>query len=194
MHAQPTLSAERPVATPAGLGMLFFLVSETFLFGALFIIYYYLRAHTYVPAHWPPEGVDLHLALGSLNTVVLLSSSVAMYRAIAAIRQGRSGGSAGWLAATAGLGTLFLAIKLSEWLTNGFGPWDHAYGSIYYMLTGTHALHLLIGLGVLTALWVRARAGCFSAERHLAVEVGGFYWHFVDAVWLAVYATIYLLR
>lgn len=191
-QAQPTTIAERPFATPMGLGMVLFLVSETFLFGGLFIIYYYLRAKT--TTHWPPEGAEPHLLTSGFNTVVLLVSSLAMYRAIGAIRKGNARRLGAWLATTIGLGGLFLAVKLYEWLTNGFGPWDHAYGSIYYLLTGTHALHLALGMGLLGALLLRARARRFSATHHLAVEVGGLYWHFVDAIWLMVFTTLYLVR
>lgn len=192
MHAHDAALSERPLASSAGLGMALFLVSEAFLFGSLFIIYYYLRANTV--GAWPPANVHLALGLVTVNTVLLLSSSVTMHAATAAIRRGRQGSLARWLLATIVLGAAFLGITAWEWTHATFRPWDHAYGSIFYTLTGFHALHVLIGLGVLAALLARATRGRFSAQRHLAVEVGGLYWHFVDGVWIAVYSTIFLIR
>jgi len=191
-HAQPATVEERPLATSMGLGMALFLLSEAFLFGSLFIIYYYLRSHA--PGLWPPEGVELHFAFSSANTLILLSSSVALHLGIRAIRRDDRRGLASALLLTILLGSVFLAVKLYEWSSNSFGPWDHAYGSIYYTLTGFHALHVFAGLGILGALLTRAWAGRFSARHHLAVELGGLYWHFVDVVWLAVYTTLYLVR
>jgi cytochrome c oxidase subunit III len=185
------VAAERPLETPIGLGVGLFLVSEAFLFGALFIIYYYLRAHTLI---WPPAGIEPHLATALVNTVILLSSSVTVSRAGRAIRSGSASGMARWLTATLVLGGAFLALKMYEWASNVFGPADYAYGSIYYTLTGFHAVHVLVGLGILGALLVRTRAGLFSAHRHLAVELGSFYWHFVDGIWVLVFATIYVVR
>lgn len=192
MHAHEATAAQRPLATPLGLGMAIFLVSEAFLFGSLFIIYYYLRAYT-LPA-WPPANVHLALGLVTANTVILLSSSVTMHLASTAIRRGSVLGLAGWLVVTIALGSTFLLITAWEWANATFRPWDHAYGSIFYTLTGFHGLHVLIGLGLLTALLVRTLRGHFSATRHLAVEIGGLYWHFVDVVWIAVYTTIFLVR
>lgn len=192
MQARGAAIRERPLATPVGLGMVLFLVSEGFLFGALFIIYYYLRAYS-LP-NWPPAGVELHLLIPTVNTFVLLASSLTFFLAIRSIRQGSPSALAGWLAGTAVLGVLFVGLKLYEWTSNTFGPWNHAYGSIYYTLTGFHAVHVLAGVGIVLALLVRALRGRFSATRHLAVEVGGLYWHFVDGVWLVVYSTIFLIR
>ncbi|MBI3977041.1 MAG: heme-copper oxidase subunit III [Chloroflexi bacterium] len=197
-HARGTLAAEKPLATSLGLGVAVFLVSEAFLFASLFIIYYYLRGNAHlhggVLAHWPPEGVEVHLATAAVNTAILLTSSLTSYLAVLAIRQGNAAGLVTWLGGTMILGTGFLAIKAVEWATNTFRPWDHAYGSIYYTLTGLHALHVLIGLLILGALLIRSLGGRFSAKRHLAVELGALYWHFVDVVWIAVFTTIYLVR
>lgn len=192
MHSKHTTVSQKPLATPVGLGVLWFLISEAFLFGSLFIIYYYLRAYT-LP-HWPPEGVELHLTTALVNTAILLASSITFSLASRAIRLGSVSGLVSWLAVTLLLGATFLAIKMYEWSSNTFGPSDHAYGSIYYTLTGFHALHVLIGLLIIGALIVRGLGGRFSAKRYLAVEIGSMYWHFVDLVWLFVFSTIYLVR
>lgn len=174
------------------LGMTLFIVSEAFLFGSLFWTYYYLRAKSW--PDWPPEGAQLELGLVTLNTVLLLTSSVTMHAGADAIRRGSRRGLVFGLAATLALGAAFLTITGWEWTHAPFRPWSHAYGSTFYTLTGFHGAHVLGGLGVLAALLTRARGGRFTAERHLAVDVGGLYWHFVDAVWIAVYSTIFLVR
>jgi heme/copper-type cytochrome/quinol oxidase subunit 3 len=189
--AARAVAVERPLETSIGLGVGLFLISEAFLFGTLFIIYYYLRAHA---VEWPPLGIEPHLSTAAINTVILLSSSVTVSYAGRAIRGGSTTALARWLTATIVLGALFLVLKMYEWSTNVFAASDHAYGSIYYTLTGFHALHVLIGLLILGALLMRARARLFSRQRHLAVELGSLYWHFVDGVWLLVFATIYLVR
>lgn len=180
-----------PRQTPLYLGMALFIISEAFLFGSLFWTYFYLRAKTTV---WPPEGVHLEVALMSANTLILLASSATMERALASIKRGDERGLVRGLSATVLLGSAFLAIKALDWLKAPFRPWDHAYGSIYFTLTGFHALHLLIGILVLGALLIRARRGLFSPGRCLPLEVGGLYWHFVDGVWVLVFLALFVVR
>lgn len=184
--------AVRPWQTTLYLGMVLFLISESFLFGSLFWTYYYLKGR--LEPLWPPEGVHLAIGLASINTAILLSSSVAIQWAISSIRRGSQRGLVLGLLATILLGATFLIITGWEWTHLPFRPWSHAYGSIFYTLTGFHAAHVLGGLFILLALLVRALRGRFSRERYLAVEVGGLYWHFVDAVWLGVFSTIFLIR
>lgn len=190
-EAARAAAPERPPQTTLYLGMLLFIVSEVFLFGSLFWAYYYLRDNTPV---WPPEGVQLEMALVSLNTAFLLSSSATMHWATLAIRRGDQRGLLLGLLATLLLGSLFLGISGWEWANQDFQPWDHAYGSIFYSLTGFHGAHVLGGLLILAALLMRTLRGRFSAQRHLAVEVGGLYWHFVDLVWVFVFTTIFIIR
>jgi len=173
------------------LGMLLFLVSETFLFGALFWTYFYLRGKSPL---WPPQGVELEMLLVSVNTVILLSSSGTMQWAIGSARRGSRQGLAAGLLATLLLGAAFLGIKGWEWVHAGFRPWDHAYGSIFFTLTGFHGLHVLMGLAILLALLVRALRLRPSQMAPLAVEVGGLYWHYVDLIWIFVFTSLYIIR
>ncbi|MDP2659819.1 MAG: cytochrome c oxidase subunit 3 [Dehalococcoidia bacterium] len=170
-------------------GMLLFLLSETFLFGNLFLTYYYLRAKSPV---WPPPGVALELPLIAVNTVVLLCSSAVMQLAVNSARRGNRGATCRALVVTLLLGALFLTIKGWEWTQAGFRPWDHAYGSIFFTLTGFHGLHVLAGMVLLAALTVRtARAPSVAP---LPIEVGGLYWHFVDFIWIFVFTTLYIIH
>lgn len=191
MQAADAAARERPWQTTIYLGMLLFLVSEAFLFGSLFWVYYYLRDNT---PDWPPAGTSLNTALASVNTAILLGSSGTMYLATAAIRRGSLPGLVAELTVTLLLGAVFLFNTGWEWVHSEFRPWDHAYGSIFFTLTGFHAAHVLGGLLIMLALLSRAVRGRFSQGRYLAVEVGGLYWHFVDLVWLGVFSSIFIIR
>jgi heme/copper-type cytochrome/quinol oxidase subunit 3 len=171
--------------------MLLFLVSEAFLFGSLFWTYFYLRAKSPL---WPPEGVHLEVGLMSVNTLLLLASSVTLERALASLRSGRGEEFFRGLSATILLGGAFLLLKTVDWVGAPFRPWDHAYGSIYFTLTGFHALHLLIGIGILGVLLLRARRGLLSPENRLPLEVGSLYWHFVDLVWVFVFLSLFVVQ
>jgi len=176
--------------SPAFLGMVLFLVSEFFLFGSLFWTYYYLRAKTAV---WPPAGVVLDNNLAYVNTAILLSSSVFVWWAGRAVRSGRLKGLAAGLSIAICLGLAFLAITGYEWTHETFRPWTQAYGSIFYTLTGFHALHVFGGVLLLSSLLTRSLRGRFSASRFQAVEIGSLYWHYVDFIWLLVFSTLFII-
>lgn len=173
------------------LGVILFLISEAFLFGSLFWTYFYLRIKSDV---WPPPGVDLNLGFASLNTAILLASSGAIWLAGTAIRRGKEGALAACLIATILLGSGFLGITFWEWAHESFRPWSHAYGSIFYTLTGFHALHVLGGVLLMAALLIRTLRRRFSSQDFSPVEIGSLYWHFVDFVWLFVFISLFVIR
>jgi cytochrome c oxidase subunit 3 len=178
-------------SSPRRLGMILFLISETFLFGAIFTTYYYLRAESPV---WPPAGVQLDMVLASINTAILLSSSVAVWWAGRAIRKGNEKGLAMGLGAAMALAIIFLCITVFEWTHVDFRPWTSAYGSTFYLLTGFHALHVFAGILLMLSLVLRAIRHNFSAKKYLTVEVGSLYWHFVDFIWIVVFTTLFIIR
>ena len=169
--------------------MAMFIVSEVFLFGALFFTYYYLRATD-------PSWSNYHPAASRAiaNTVVLLSSSVTMWLAGRAIRLGRVRALTGWLIVTVTLGLAFLGVTGWEWASESFKPWTNAYGSIFYTLTGFHALHVLGGVLMLIGFTMRSARGRFTALNHHAIEVGSLYWHYVDIIWILVFTSIFIIR
>jgi heme/copper-type cytochrome/quinol oxidase subunit 3 len=181
----------RASRTPMYFGMVLFLVSEVFLFGSLFWTYYYLRAENAV---WPPASVHLDMVPASINTVLLLSSSLVIWWASRLIRRGDAKGLARGLAFTIFLGVAFLGITLFEWTHETFRPWTSAYGSIFYTMTGFHALHVFGGVLVMLALFGRTLRHRFAADRYLAIEVGSLYWHFVDFIWIIVFTTLFIVR
>jgi cytochrome c oxidase subunit III len=197
MSKETTPTAASPVGeemvsrNPMRMGMVFFLISEAFLFGSLFWTYYYLRAETAV---WPPAGVELNLTLAGLNTFFLLASSVSIWWAGGQIRKGNEKGLAIGLIITMLLGATFLGITISEWLHESFRPWTNAYGSIFYTLTGFHALHVFGGFMLMLILLTRTLRHRFSSGKFLAVEIGSLYWHYVDFIWLIVFGTLFIVK
>lgn len=185
----PAIAQEKASSSPMRMGMVLFLVSEAFLFGSLFWTYYYLRAQT---PNWPPEHPSVTLA--GINTLLLLASSGTAWWSGRAIRRGKENGLFWGLMVTFILGSAFLGITVWEWVHESFRPWTHAYGSIFYTLTGFHALHVFGGAMLMLALLARTLRHRFSAERFLAVEVGSLYWHFVDLIWIFVFITIFIIR
>jgi heme/copper-type cytochrome/quinol oxidase subunit 3 len=187
-------AAETHLKSGAGVnltGMLVFLASEAFLFGSLFFTYFYLKINTPV---WPPAGVHLDNGLAIINTVILLSSSGVVWLASKFIRKGNVSGLAAALLATAVMGSAFLGITVWEWTHEAFRPWSIAYGAIFYTMTGFHALHVLGGVLLMLALSIRARRGRYSRGNFTAIEVGSFYWHYVDFIWILVFITLFLIR
>ena len=189
MEAGKPVEAEKSGLYVMRPGIILFIISEAFLFGSLFWTYYYLRAWT---PGWPPEHPDPVLA--SINTVVLLPSSYYISRAVSAIQRGNTKGLATWLVVTLSAGVIFLGITVFEWTHESFVPSTNAYGSIFFTLTGFHALHVFGGVLLMAALLNRTLKQRFSAERHVGVEIGSYYWHFVDLVWVFVFATIFIIR
>jgi len=126
------------------------------------------------------------------HTIILLASSAAFWAGERGIRQGGARSSIfGFIAAIA-LGSAFVAVQLLEWKNKTFSINSDLYGSLYFTITGFHLCHVIIGLGVLLLLLAWTMMGYFDHKRHVAVTIGGVYWHFVDVVWLFVFSALYL--
>jgi cytochrome c oxidase subunit 3 len=189
-----------------GLGMWVFLATELMFFGGLFAVYTVYRALYH--AAFAAASHHLDLRLGALNTALLITSSFTMAMAVRAAAAGGRRSQAAFLAATMLLGLAFLTVKgleyshkVAEHLVPGpdfafAGPSPgHArlFFGLYFVMTGLHALHMLVGIGVLAALLRPAAAGRFSAGYDDPVESAGLYWHFVDIVWIFLFPLLYLI-
>ncbi len=188
------------------LGMWVFLVTEVMMFGGLFTAYVVYRS--LYPEAFAQASHHLNAELGAANTLVLLGSSLTMALAVRSAQLGKRAGTVIGLIATIVLGSVFLGVKAYEY-SHKFhenlipGPSfvfpgseaDHAqlFFSLYFAMTGLHALHMVIGVGILGTLTVMAARKRFSAEYHNPVEIGGLYWHFVDIVWIYLFPLLYLL-
>lgn len=191
----------------ARLGMWVFLGSESLLFAGLLALY---AAYRFLfSAEFHAASAHANLVIGTVNTYLLLTSSLTMALAIHATRQGRRRRTVLFLLATIALGLGFDVLKTVEYaghLSEGLAPGGYyayeglaahgvvLYVTLYYLLTGLHALHVTGGLCVLAWLAVRARRGDFTPGAHIALELGGLYWHLVDLVWIFLWPLLYLIR
>jgi cytochrome c oxidase subunit III len=167
------------------LGLWLFIISDSFVFGALLVSRFYLLGNT---------RPHLEQWLGLVVTVVLLVSSFFMNRAEVSLSLGDQKGFLRSTLITIILGLTFLiGVVGVEWQLAPFGPADGAEGAIFYMMTGMHAFHVLTGVLFLLMVYRNGRRGRYTAERHFAVEAAANYWHFVDVVWIFFYPALYLI-
>jgi heme/copper-type cytochrome/quinol oxidase subunit 3 len=164
-------------------------LTESALFAYLLFTYFYIASQA--AGAWPPSGKP-SLSLAVANTVVLLASSIAVVLGQRGLRKGsRRQLGIGLLAAIV-LGALFVAIQLVEWSHQPFTYTSSLYGSLFFTITGFHMAHVIVGLLILTATLGWSLLGYFDQERQGPILIGGLYWHFVDAVWLVVFTSLYL--
>jgi cytochrome c oxidase subunit III len=178
-------------AHPLVFGTVVFLASESMVFAALLAAYYYLRGITDV---WPPSGVELDTPALTIGTLLLGLGSITMAFAQSAAMRGERLVARAMIALTIVLAAAFLGLESVDWLGANFSVNSSAYGTIYYVLTGTHFAHVLAGVFLLAATGIFLTRPAFTREHHAAVEAVAYYWHFVFVVWLALYATIFLIR
>lgn len=186
------------------MGMWFFLFTEILFFGGMFLLYAAYRFK--YPAAFHAAASEENLVLGTVNTAILLTSSLAIVLAISAIRNGRTIRSMLLQAATVLMGIAFLAIKYVEWsakITHGIypdspallarGPGQTLFFGLYYMTTGLHGLHVLVGCIVICFMIYFTRRGIIHEANLTRLENTGLYWHFVDIVWIYLYPLFYLI-
>lgn len=196
------LPQQREAAT---LGMWVFLATEVLFFGALFLAYAVYR-HTY-PAAFLEAGPHTNLLCGSINTVVLLTSGLTMALAVQAARADKMKACFGLLLATVGLGLAFLAVKgveyhidIEEHLLPGaqfrtdLPPQAWIFWFLYWVMTGVHAVHMVVGIGLLGTMACLTRRGKFSGGYYTPIEISGLYWGFVDVIWNFLYPLLYLIH
>jgi cytochrome c oxidase subunit 3 len=202
-HHFDTLEQQQEAAT---LGMWIFLVTEVMFFGGLLMAYLLYRV--WYPEGWSEASVALDIRLGGFNTVVLIASSLTMAQAVRSAQIGRPRATVNWLLATMALGTTFLVVKYFEYAEkfhlkevpganfewHGMFPAQaEIFFSLYFGLTGLHALHMVVGVSLLSVMTWMAWRGRFSPQWYTPVEMSGLYWHFVDIVWIFLFPLLYLV-
>jgi cytochrome c oxidase subunit 3 len=182
----------RPEKDNLSFGFPIFLLSESVVFLSFFVTYALLRTQT---TPWFPPGVTgLDLPLAGVNTIILVSSSVVIHRAGLALEQGRVVAFRRLWLLTAAMGTVFLAGQAQEWSRMSFGLDAGLAGGTFYLLTGFHGLHVLIGVSLILLMYLRSlRPGNFDGG-HQGVEAVSLFWHFVDGIWLVLFGLLYLWR
>jgi cytochrome c oxidase subunit III len=208
-HHFENLEQQRETET---FGMWLFLATEILIFGALITAYAIYRVR--YPHDFEAASSKLNVLIGSINTIVLLSSSLTMVLSVHAVRTGQQKMLLTCLTLTIVLGGTFLGLKALEYyldykenLVPGLafepGEWTALTPPVnpqrvklmlvfYYIMTGLHAVHMLVGMGLLVWLIARARKGTLTPVSYMAVEVVGLYWHFVDIVWIFLLPLLYL--
>jgi cytochrome c oxidase subunit 3 len=209
-HHFENMEQQREAGT---IGMWVFLLTEIMFFGGLFLAYIIFRAN--YPDGFAAASNTLDVRLGGFNTIVLILSSLTMALAVYASQKGDKKKLIVFLILTLILGCVFLGVKVVEYNSKfehhlfpavGFYDWAHTAGHdpalasqariflwLYFAMTGLHALHMIIGAGMLLFLIYFAWKDKYSPEYHAPVELGGLYWHFVDIVWIYLFPLLYLL-
>ncbi len=173
-------------------GMITLIATEAMVFALLLFSYFYLRAQS---SSWPLGGIEKpDLLEPSIRTVLLLGSSIPVHFAERAIKRGEPRRMLVLFAVAWVMAGVFLVGHFLEYadLWDKFRPSTNAYGSLFYSITMLHALHLIVGMTMVAYIWIRGLRGRYDEHRHVAVETTAMYWHFVDAVWIAVFASLYL--
>lgn len=189
----------------AELGMWLFLVTEFMFFGGLFMAY---LAYRYLhPREFEAGSHTMDVMLGTINTAVLLTSSLTMALAVHAAEHSRRTALVGLLLATVVLGSVFLGVKAYEYhhkYAEGLVPFmenadpalpkgEKTFLNLYFLMTGLHAFHMVLGIGILLSLAVAAGRGGLLGDRSIVVFNTGLYWHFVDLVWVYLFPFFYLI-
>ncbi len=194
----------------AKLGMWLFLCTEILMFSGLFLVYFIIR-------NLHPEMVlvaseELSKTAGGVNTIVLITSSFTMAMAVRAAQTSNTKALLRNLTYTIGFAFIFMIVKYFEYsakIHHGMLPWnyfsavEHGYDlpnysamffGIYFTMTGLHGVHVLVGIGVLAWVYLRARRGEFHSKNYVTVECVGLYWHLVDLVWIFLFPLLYLVK
>jgi len=169
-----------------------FLATEVMFFSGLIGAYIVLRSAS---SSWPDPQERLAVDITALNTFILITSSWLMVKALLASRKGDRGGILRWLGATIVGGSIFVGIQVYEYVQlvkEGALPKVDIFWSTFYVMTGFHGSHVVVGVIWLICVWFGALRGRYTARNNLGVELAGLYWHFVDLVWVLLFTIVYL--
>lgn len=198
------LHSERIESETGKLGMWIFLFTELFLFGGLFLVYAVFRAKYSADFHTAAH--ELNTFIGTLNTVFLLVSSMTVAMAITAVQKGQKNLALFLITVTLILAALFMLNKYFEWshkfeyniypgseVLKNMARGELLFFGLYYMMTGLHALHVFIGMILLTINLFKIRSGNVSSSHYLHLENSALYWHLVDLIWIFLFPLLYLI-
>jgi len=186
-------------------GMILFIASEVMFFVAWFWAYFDISLYPgeaiqasraeLTGGQWPPQGIETfdpwHLPL--INTLILLTSGTTVTWAHHALQHDDREGLKWGLVLTVALGALFTCFQAYEYMHASFGFSGHIYGATFFMATGFHGFHVIVGTIFLLVCLLRAMVGHFSSKQHFGFEAAAWYWHFVDVVWLFLFVVIYII-
>ena len=195
MTVAATVPGERSARrTPAESGTWVFLFGDMLVFGVFFVTFMVQRAKA--PELFDTARTSLHIGVGVVNTLVLLTSSLCVVVALGAIRTGAKSIAGRAVCAAVAFGLVFVGPKVFEYVslvTGGHGPGANDFFLYYFILTGLHLFHVCVGLGVLVILLTQTRHDELSPTRMAAIEGGACFWHLVDLLWIFLFALLYLV-
>lgn len=206
MAAHGATAGHKEPLSNSMLGFILFIASEVMFFGGLFAAYFIARADS---VQWPPHDLleqmkelgtasspnaELHLELPLpiIATILLVLSSVTIQIAVMQIKKGNRSGMIRFLFISLVLAIIFLIMQMYDYTQLEFTSGDTIFGTTFYTLTGFHGAHVLGGAIFMLFVMMRGLGGQFTAKNHEAVEACSLYWHFVDVVWILLFATIYI--
>ena len=176
-------------------GTIIWLSSELMFFAGLFAMYFTARARA---TEWPPEPTELNLPYATIFTIILVLSSVTCQFGVFAAENGNVYGLRRWFTITFVMGLIFVLAQANEYRVlvddHGTSISSSTYGSVFYLTTGFHALHVIGGLVAFVFLLIRSTMGRFTPAQATSAIVVSYYWHFVDVVWVGLFAVIYFIR
>ena len=186
---------QEPKLLPGDFAIWMFIFMELLVFAIAFLSYAIARMQNI--EMFNEFQLTLNRELGAINTVLLITSSYFVIRAVHAIRDNDSKGCARWLYAGLGGGSAFLILKSVEYynkFSEGINLSTNTFYMFYLSLTMFHFLHVILGMIILLAVAIKAQRGAYSAKDHIGVETGASYWHMVDLVWIILFPLVYIIR
>lgn len=187
--------ALRREGLPGDFAIWIFILAEMLAFGILFVVYAFARANDV--DLFDASQATLDRRAGAINTLVLITSSYFVMRAVTAVRQGWSKACAGWLGGAFLLGGVFVAIKCVEYadkLAEGITLTTNTFYMFYLSLTFFHFMHVLMGMVILAFIIAKAWRGGYSSRDYVGVETGASFWHMVDLLWIVLFPLVYVIR
>ncbi len=175
-----------------GVGTMVWLSSELMFFSGLFAAYFTLRANNHGP--WPPANIKLDVLQSGIFTIILVLSSGTMQKAVWEIEHGRRRSAIRWIVMTIVMGSAFVGNQAYEWSRVAFAPSTNAFGSLFFVMTGLHGLHVILGLVAMMFLIGRIAGRTNDPGEQAVVQSLSYYWHFVDVVWVALYSVLFLVH
>ncbi len=173
------------------IGVMIWLGSELMFFSGLFAALFTIRAHL---AAWPPTGTKLDVLQSGIFTIILVASSFTMQWAVWLIEHNERGKARNWVIATIVMGALFMGNQVYEWahLTTRWNT--NSFGSVFFITTGLHGLHVFLGLVAMAFLLFRMRGRTGDPGELSTFQGVSYYWHFVDVVWIGLYSALFLMK
>ena len=178
-------------------GTIAFLAQELMFFAGLFAMYFTSRANGLANGDWSTQTDHLNIVFGGIITAVLIASSFTSQFGVFAAERGDVFGLRKWFTVTVVLGVIFLGLVAFEWtsmVSEGVTPQASVYGSVFYIITGFHMAHVTAGIIAFVVVLLRVAKSKFTPAQATAAMAVSYYWHFVDAVWIGVFITIYLVQ